>query len=167
MNNQEYIENTIEHMKQRFICERVVKTHFDKEFQKSYIYYKKRFDDYMEKCKSPIEKLMCAILFQTEAYFEVQEKIEKYTVDFIIDLTVGEDCNYIVIECDGHDFHEKTKAQVTKNNERDMDLKKAGYDVIHFNGSQIFNNPMKCANDTIDLIIENIGKITKVGDKDA
>ena len=111
MNNQEYIENTIEHMKQRFICESVVKEYFNKEFQKSYIYYKKRFDDYIGKCQSPIEKLMCAILFQLEIYFEVQAKIEKYTVDFLIDLTVEEDCNYIVIECDGHDFHEKTKEQ--------------------------------------------------------
>lgn len=152
MNNQEYIENTIEHMKQSYMCESVVKEHFNKEFPKSYMYYKKRFNDYMEKCKSPIEKLMCAILFQTEAYFEVQEKIEKYIVDFLIDLTVGEDCNYIVIECDGHDFHEKTKEQAQHDKERDRFLQMEGYPVYRFTGSEIFNNPLKVLKEIEDII---------------
>lgn len=149
MNNQEYIENTIEHMKQRFICESVVKTHFDKEFQKSYIYYKKRFDDYMKKCKSPIEKLMCAILFQTDAYFEVQEKIEKYTVDFLIQV---DENKYIVIECDGHEFHEKTKEQAKHDKERDRFLQKEGYPVYRFTGSEIFNNPFQVLSEIEEIL---------------
>lgn len=149
MNNQEYIENTIEHMKQRFICESVVKEHFNKEFQKSYMYYKKRFDDYMEKCKSPIEKLMCAILFQTEAYFKPQEKIGNYTVDFLIEV---HEKKYIVIECDGHEFHEKTKEQAKHDKERDRFLQKEGYPVYRFTGSEIFNNPLHILSEIEEIL---------------
>ena len=149
MNNQEYIENTIEHMKQRFICESVVKTHFNKEFQKSYMYHKKRFDDYIGKCQSPIEKLMCAILFQIEIYFEVQAKINKYTVDFLIEV---DENKYIVIECDGHEFHEKTKEQAKHDKERDRFLQMEGYPVYRFTGSEIFNNPLKILNEIEDII---------------
>lgn len=149
MNNQEYIENTIEHMKQRFICESVVKTHFNKEFQKSYMYYKKRFDDYMEKCKSPIEKIMCAILLQTETYFEPQEKIGNYTVDFLIEVY---EKKYIVIECDGHEFHEKTKEQAKHDKERDRFLQKEGYPVYRFTGSEIFNNPLHILSEIEEIL---------------
>lgn len=141
-------------------------------------------------CESPIEMIFdvafnltsimatrcknIPISFWLQSQAPVKCNNKNYRADFMFNTEEYDLCDIkfendykLIIECDGHDFHEKTKAQVTKNNERDMDLKKAGYDVIHFNGSQIFNNPMKCANDTIDLIIENIGKITKVGDKDA
>lgn len=51
----------------------------------------------------------------------------------------------VVVECDGHEFHHKNKEQVTHDNEREYNLKVAGYDVIRFSGSQVHNNPLECA----------------------
>lgn len=59
----------------------------------------------------------------------------------------------LAIECDGHEFHEKTKEQVEYRNERDLELKKHGIDVLHFSGSQIYNNPFKCALQIVELIV--------------
>lgn len=107
-------------------------------------------------CESPIEIMFAMALnfvsftrlCTIEDYFiERQEEIKTpsrtYRADFVFhDLS---DDFSIVIECDGHEFHEKTKEQVKKNNERDYDLKMCGYEVIHFSGSEIFENPIKCA----------------------
>jgi very-short-patch-repair endonuclease len=41
----------------------------------------------------------------------------------------------LVVECDGHDFHEKTKQQVTKDNRRERELQIAGWHVFRFSGS--------------------------------
>ena len=100
-----------------------------------------------------------------------QEKIningKTYFADFLIDpMRTGwvtyenNDIYRLVIECDGHDFHEKTKAQVEKRNQRDMDLKSAGYDVLHFSGSQIYKDPDKCAEDVFEYVIQKVGEVT-------
>ena len=92
---------------------------------------------------------MCAILFHTEVYFEPQEKIGNYTVDFLIE---GYEKKYIVIECDGHEFHEKTKEQAKHDKERDRFLQKEGYPVYRFTGSEIFNNPLQVLSEIVEII---------------
>ena len=111
--------------------------------------------DYSD-CESPIE-IMLAMAFDfitftracpiNDYYIERQENINtqsrNYRADFVFhDLTSNVQ---IVVECDGHDFHEKTKEQVKRNNERDYDLKMSGYEVIHFSGSEVFESPLNCA----------------------
>lgn len=96
-------------------------------------------------------------------YLEPQHKIEvngkTYYADFYVDFDNIDEVTRrraenlkLIIECDGHDFHQKTKAQVKHDNERDFDLKMAGYEVLHFSGSQIYNDPYKCVDDVIDFI---------------
>lgn len=132
---------------------------------------------YCEDCKSPIEqifKLAFEIICFTksarptdylwlypQAEINIGEK--KYVVDFLFDTN---ECDFqdrgnhkpfkLVVECDGHEYHAKTKAQVKRDNQRDYDLKLAGYDILHFSGSQIFNEPFKCAEETIDYILARI-----------
>ena len=43
----------------------------------------------------------------------------------------------IVVELDGHDFHEKTKEQAQKDKDRDRSLTRAGYKIMRFTGSEI------------------------------
>lgn len=62
----------------------------------------------------------------------------------------------LAIECDGYEFHQKTKEQVQHDNEREFDLKMAGYEVLRFSGTQIYNNPLKCAEDTYNYIMKRI-----------
>lgn len=62
----------------------------------------------------------------------------------------------IIIECDGHEFHQKTKEQVARDNEREYNLKMQGYDVIRFSGSQIYNDPLGCAEKAYKYIANRI-----------
>jgi hypothetical protein len=47
----------------------------------------------------------------------------------------------IAIELDGHDFHERTKEQVSLRNRRDRELQTAGWTVFHFSGAEICRDP--------------------------
>lgn len=49
---------------------------------------------------------------------------------------------HVGLELDGHDFHEKTKEQVTHRNQRDRDLQADGWKMLHFSGSEIYRNPL-------------------------
>lgn len=101
--------------------------------------------------------------------FEIKTNGKKYIADFAFisekfadehDTKLSRNLN-LVIECDGHDFHEKTKEQVAYGNDRDFDLKEAGYEVIHFSGSQIFNNPYGCAGKVMIYILRETGLLTE------
>jgi very-short-patch-repair endonuclease len=121
----------------------------------------------IKKCKSPIEIILIIALdiINSDYYFSPQEKIICGDKNYIADFCLYND-GYVntflksefklVIECDGYEFHQKTKEQVQKDNERELALKMAGYDVLRFSGTQIFNNPLKCAEDTYNYIIKKI-----------
>ena len=58
----------------------------------------------------------------------------------------------LVVECDGHDFHEKTKEQASRDKERDRVLQSCGYPVFRFSGSDIHGNALKCAYDCVKYL---------------
>lgn len=60
----------------------------------------------------------------------------------------------LAIECDGHDFHEKTKAQASRDKRRDRELASAGAPVVRFTGSEIFRDPLKHATWAIQHVRE-------------
>jgi very-short-patch-repair endonuclease len=79
-----------------------------------------------------------------------QVRIDKYRVDFVIRHLFGLSGRAgIVIECDGHDFHEKTKKQAAKDKARDRDLQQMGYRVFRYTGSEIWKDPIDCANEAL------------------
>lgn len=53
----------------------------------------------------------------------------------------------IGIELDGHDWHERTKEQVTYRNQRDRDLQAAGWIVLHYSGSELIRDPFTTVHD--------------------
>jgi hypothetical protein len=55
----------------------------------------------------------------------------------------------LIIECDGHDFHERTKEQAAKDRSRDRAATIAGIDVLRFTGSEIWRDPWECAGQII------------------
>lgn len=111
---------------------------------------------------SPIEKLMYAILTRVadsfyECYnhsFELgiscQRQIGQYRVDFLVTATFSDD--KIVIECDGHDFHEKTKEQAKHDKERDRYLTSQGYKILRYTGSEIYNDFVKIEKELSNLL---------------
>lgn len=128
-------------------------------------------DVFCNKYKSPIEAIFITAF---ELYIKLNNKEQilllpqreictenkKYVVDF--EFETDEYVNQfntnkkVIIECDGHQFHQKTKEQVTKDNKREYDLKMTGYQILRFSGSQIYNEPFKCAEDTYNFIMKCI-----------
>jgi very-short-patch-repair endonuclease len=51
----------------------------------------------------------------------------------------------VLVECDGHDFHERTKEQARRDRSRDRKLQLLGYSILRFTGSEIWADPYKCA----------------------
>lgn len=124
-----------------------------------------------DEIKSPIEQVfitafdLYVMLENKEPVFLFsQMPIEIGTKKYIADFYFEEDVyvnkfntdKKIIIECDGHQFHQKTKEQVKHDNEREYDLKMAGYEILRFSGSQIYNEPLKCAEDTYNYIMKSI-----------
>jgi very-short-patch-repair endonuclease len=84
-----------------------------------------------------------------------QAKIGDYRVDFLLLHSKGlEGVGGIVIECDGHEFHEKTKEQAAKDKARDRDLQERGYKVFRFSGSEIWRDPFACAREVLQHALD-------------
>lgn len=122
---------------------------------------------FFHEINSPIEQIFitafetyCKLLNKEEYFLFPQQSItingKTYIVDFLFEFDQYVNPFKIerplIIECDGYEFHNANKEQVAKDNERDYALKMAGYDVIRFSGSQIYRNPLKCAEDTYKYI---------------
>jgi hypothetical protein len=52
---------------------------------------------------------------------------------------------FVAVECDGHEFHEKSKRQAETDKRRDRDLQSIGWTVARFSGAEIFRNPIAAA----------------------
>lgn len=62
----------------------------------------------------------------------------------------------VAVECDGHDFHEKTKAQAMRDKKRDRDFIAAGVPVLHFTGHEVWKNPGKCVEEIGDYLVNEM-----------
>lgn len=123
-------------------------------------------------CGSPIEAMLgAAMLFQDKldgvstmglclaAQAEIphwpkpsrllipQYRFEDYRIDWVL-----LDAAFLTfIECDGHDFHERTKMQAQRDKERDRKIQAAGHPILRFTGSEIFNDPFQCATQILEF----------------
>jgi hypothetical protein len=70
----------------------------------------------------------------------------------------------IAVECDGHDFHEKTPDQAARDSAKNGDLKIAGWRLLRFTGRQIRQNPKHCAARVAELAKSEIeGQLRRRG----
>jgi len=97
--------------------------------------------------ESPIEAQLYSRLKQFNVPCKLQHKIGPYRADIFIESKYRK----IVIECDGKEFHQDKK----REEKRDRYLESKGYLVLHFTGSEIFQNSEAC----VQKIIENISEI--------
>lgn len=121
-------------------------------------------------CESPIEQLMGVALHEVfpktvdviadDFFINPQEKIEyngkDYRVDFFVVVNYKNKIKGYVIECDGHEFHEKTKEQARRDKQRDRDLMTIGHPVMRFTGSEIYDNPILCAREAASVITNDL-----------
>jgi very-short-patch-repair endonuclease len=120
----------------------------------------------MERCESPIEQLMAysmSPLIQRHLVaglrsLWVEQQIPlatpegNYRADFLITAIISGVRVRTIVECDGHEFHERTKEQATRDKRRDRALQKAGYSVLRFSGSEIWANSFACAEQVMEFL---------------
>ena len=117
-------------------------------------------------CESPIEKCLCVSLHyclhdlvglvQIVPQMGIDVGSRRYRVDFCIK-EASEASRLIqpfriVVECDGHDFHEKTKDQAAADKQRDRHLAALGCTVLRFTGSEIWADSHKCASEVRAIV---------------
>jgi very-short-patch-repair endonuclease len=126
------------------------------------------FNRFSSGCESPIERLLLAGLFGLDwasepihwsgkpptgnrsfpGYFGyLQAPVGAYRADILIEDATASPSRYLVVECDGHDFHERTKAQAAHDKKRDRWMTSNGYTVLRFTGSEIYADPDACASE--------------------
>lgn len=76
--------------------------------------------------------------------YEVSGPSGKMRFDFALMKSPGMEAE-IAIECDGHDFHERTKEQAKSDRSRDRAIQARGLKILRFTGSEIHNDPFGCA----------------------
>lgn len=115
-------------------------------------------------CESPIEQLMLFILdvkfkaglipgaISLKPQVWVTVCNNKYRGDIVIEFDPLLMLKPLIVECDGHGFHERTKAQARRDKQRQRDLQIEGYHVIRFTGSEIYEDPAVCAEDVVRFI---------------
>jgi Protein of unknown function (DUF559) len=135
--------------------------------------------DLLKLCESPIEEMLLAALAPAVmcnerpfgvAYWPVsyeiypQHVVGPYRADFALIYNRGKTAFMraclnempgtirFIIECDGHDFHEKTKEQAARDKARDRYFTINGWHVLRFTGSEIHADAIACANQVIDAV---------------
>jgi very-short-patch-repair endonuclease len=128
------------------------------------------------KCQSPIEELLLAeLLFSIDGYslvewdgvpedratklswkttLTVQAQIGPYRADFLLTCRADDHTRRLVVECDGHDYYERTKEQAQRDKARDRYMVAEGITVIRFTGSEIRRDPRHCR-DQIEVVLND------------
>jgi hypothetical protein len=120
--------------------------------------------------ESPLEAAFVASWMALEEWdfstltFRSQQSVEVdgrgYRLDFTfepqkfgpLECLIGPQCPKIALELDGHDYHEKTKEQVTHRNRRDRDLQAAGWIVLHVSGSEFNRDAEKVTREVYERV---------------
>lgn len=120
---------------------------------------------------SPIEQIFYAQYMINYALtqpsymdLEVQKRIrvgkKEYIADFVVysrtdSVKRGFKMKYLkrplIIELDGKEYHSSTE-QMNHDYDRENALKLAGYDIMRFTGSQVYNCPQKCIDNVREFV---------------
>lgn len=83
-------------------------------------------------------------------FFCPQGRVGAFRSDFLFRI-VGTRVNgelidkWLAVECDGHDFHERTKEQARRDRSRDREMTALGVTVMRFTGQEIHRSAEDCA----------------------
>lgn len=81
---------------------------------------------------------------------------ESYRIDFAILTSEGGIVAFV--ECDGHEFHERTKEQAERDRSKDRKIQEAGVPILRFTGREIFRDPGGCAGQILTFIQKHISR---------
>lgn len=132
------------------------------------------------RAESPIEDLMLAALVRESCAYEdwgqfswreeendpelvgawydvntllyCQMAVNGYRVDLLVATEAANHWLEIVVELDGHDFHERTKEQAQRDKARDRAFTTDGIPVLRFTGSEVWRDAAACARQVLDMV---------------
>lgn len=133
------------------------------------------FTNAINACESPIEAKFVSALFEHCEFDQIvvrtgssavhfgclkdrlefcpQFVIGPYRCDFAFKMThPNGTLTRIIVECDGHDFHERTKEQAQRDKSRDRYLQASGWKVLRFTGSELHQDAEKCVDEVAFMI---------------
>lgn len=137
-------------------------------------FIREQMDHALSGCCSPIEKMFGAALFVTDAsvlgftgiidrldvadgnhglYVFPQMPLRQYRADFGLLFSHQYGIDRVVVECDGHQFHEKTKEQAAHDKARDRAFLEDGWPVMRFTGAEIYRDAFRCAHQVSDFLL--------------
>lgn len=132
----------------------------------------------VSKCESPMELLFLSTFLLLKerlnipkppvVILEEQSVVGPYRPDFLFRCAAHSgDTKRLVVEIDGHDFHERTKEQASRDRSRDRWMIDKGIVVIRFTGSEVWNDPFSCADQTADHIHQIVHGLSRKESKAA
>lgn len=89
--------------------------------------------------------------------------VGRYRCDFLLGMvdTQGETVTrYLAIECDGHDYHERTKEQASHDRGRDRFFLEQKLDVMRFTGSELHGDAQACTAQAIEFLCPRSDDLT-------
>lgn len=82
-----------------------------------------------------------------------QMMVGPYVADFgIVAATSDSRVLVVAVECDGHDFHERTKQQVARDKARDRAFAERDIRLFRFSGSEIWRDAGLCADQVLEFV---------------
>lgn len=86
---------------------------------------------------------------------DVYYGVVSWRADFVFDVCADSGIwRRLIVECDGHEFHERTKKQAARDRSRDRAVQAAGQRIMRFTGSELWRDPMGCAAQITDWALE-------------
>lgn len=88
-----------------------------------------------------------------DPHFDIypQQQFGPWRVDFFCEM--DRSARSIVVEIDGHEFHERTPQQASRDKRRDRTMTKAGLTVMRFTGSDVKRDAVSCAQEVYDALV--------------
>lgn len=91
----------------------------------------------------------------------VQADGREYRIDsaIAVDWTVKsvdairKEVHWYAVECDGHDYHERTKKQAASDRSRDRKLTSSNWTPVRFTGSELYANSAGCVDELFRIIL--------------
>ncbi len=89
---------------------------------------------------------------ETQILLMPQYPWQNYRIDWVWRWRMHSKHGLVFIECDGHDFHERTKEQAEHDRSKDRVIQAAGIPILRFTGREIFRDVVACVFETVDFI---------------
>lgn len=87
---------------------------------------------------------------QADFLVHPQFEWEGYRMDFCIEMKAAG--QKVFIECDGHDFHERTPEQAERDRKKDRLAQDRGISILRYTGREIHRSPAHCVSEIIGFL---------------